>query len=146
MPTAPKIIAALCLAVLAAITSEIIKTVMPASTDFGAFTLVNAGVAFLCGWLVVGTRAGRGMSAAISNGFTGTVAMVFWCLFVQATNQMVADAMSRHYDGPVEAFAAIFEIGVEYAATMANAQIILTLLVGAIVVGVITEFAAGRWR
>ncbi len=146
MPTAAKMVAALCLAALGYAASEMIKTLLPASTDFGIFSLVNAVLGFLCGWIIVGTRAGRGFSAAISNGFTGMVALVFWGLFIQAANEMTRLAMRHRYDGPVEALAAVFEIMVDYGKDMLNPGLLLLLLVGSIVVGLISELAGKHWR
>lgn len=146
MPTAAKLVAAICLAALGYAVSEIIKTMMPASTDFGAFSIVNAVIGFLCGWLVVGTRAGRGQSAAISNGFTGTIALVFWGLFIQASNEMVARAFARKYHTMIEAIVAVFEIGIDFGQKMMDVKIVLLLLAGGIVTGIVTEFAARRWR
>ena len=146
MPTAAKLVAGLCLAVLAFATSELIKTILPASTDFGIFSILNAGIGFVCGWLIIGGRAGRGMSAAISNGFTGTVALVFWGLFIQAINEMTGLAMRHRYDGPIEAFAGTFEILVDFGQQIIEPRVILLLLVGGVVTGILAEFAAGRWR
>lgn len=146
MPTAAKLVAALCLAALGFAASEFIKTLMPASTDFGIFSYLNAALGFVCGWIIVGTRAGRGYSAAISNGFTGMVALVFWGLFIQAANEMTRLAMRHRYDGPVEALAAIFQIMVDYGAILLNIGVILLLLVGSILAGLLSEAAAKRWR
>ena len=146
MPTAARLTAAICLAALGFIASELIKIIMPASTVFGVFSYVNAALGLLCGWIIVGGRAGRGYSAAISNGFTGMAAMVFWGLFIQGANEMTRLAMRHRYDGPFEALVAIFELMVEYAAIMVNALLISTLLFGAIITGYLTEFAARRWR
>ncbi len=146
MPTAARLVAALCLAALAFFTSETIKTLMPASTDFGAFTYVNTALGALAGWVTLGSRAGRGISAAISNGLTGTATMVLWCLFVHACNEMVARSMRRVYDGAMEALVAIFEIGLEFGVYLVNLQVIVILLVGAVLSGWFTEIAARRWR
>jgi hypothetical protein len=146
MPTAAKLFAAICLAALGYAASEIIKTLMPASTDFGMFSIVNTVLGFVCGWMIVGGRAGRGQSAAISNGFTGTVALVFWGLFIQACNEMTRRSFARKYDNPMEAIGAVFEIGIEYGQTMLDAKLILLLLAGGIVTGMVAEFAARRWR
>lgn len=146
MPTAAKLVAALCLAALAFATSEIIKTLLPASIDFGIFSYVNTAIGLVIGWVVVGNRAGRGYSAAISNGFTGMVFLVFWGLFVQGVNEMTRLAMRHHYDGMFEAFVAIFQIMSDYALQMLDIKVILTLLLGCIVTGILAEFAANRWR
>lgn len=146
MPTAAKLIAALCLAALGYATSEVIKTTLPTSTVFGVFSYVNAGIGLVMGWIVVGNRAGRGMSAALSNGFTGTVGLVFWGLFVQGGNEMTRLALRNKYDGMFEAILAIFQNMVVYAEMMLDAKIILTLLCGAIITGFLSELGARYWR
>ncbi|MEN9059902.1 TrgA family protein [Ponticoccus litoralis] len=146
MPTAAKLVAALCLAALGYVASDLIRPLLPASTDFGLFNHVNGLIGLVMGWRVVGRRAGRGMSAAIGNGFTGTAALVFWGLFVQATYEMVRRSFARHYDSIVEAIAAIFELMLEYGEIMLDARVILALLLGGIASGILAEIAAGRWR
>lgn len=146
MPTAAKLIAALFLAALGFAVSELIKTQMPASTGFGRFSLVNAVIGFACGWVVVGTRAGRGYAAGISNGFTGVAALVFWGLFVQSANEMVIRSMKNRYDGAVEAFAAVFELFVRLGENLVNVPVISSLILGAVVTGLLSEFAARHWR
>lgn len=146
MPTAAKLVAALCLAALGYVVSDLIRPLLPASTHFGLFNYVNALIGLVMGWRVVGRRAGRGMSAAIGNGFTGTVALVFWGLFVQATNEMVRRSFARHFDSMVEAIAAIFEHMVEYGEIMLDAKVVVALLLGGIATGILAEIAAGRWR
>ncbi len=146
MPTAAKLVAALCLAALGYVVSDLIRPLLPASTDFGLFNYVNALIGLVMGWRVVGRRAGRGMSAAIGNGFTGTVALVFWGLFVQATNEMVRRSFARHFDSMVEAIAAIFEHMAEYGEIMLDAKVVVALLLGGIASGFLAEIAAGRWR
>ncbi len=146
MPTAAKLFAAICLAALGYVVSESIKPLMPEGTGFGIFSLLNAGIGFLCGWLVVGKRAGRGVSAAISNGLTGTFALVCVALFVQACVKMVDMAMHRRFDGPVEAFAAIFEIAIGFGGVMATVPVLLQLLIGALITGIVSEYAARNYR
>ena len=71
MPTAPKALAAFCLAVLGYLASELVKTLVPEITNFGNFSYVNMALGALVGWIVVGKRAGRGTKEAIGNGLTG---------------------------------------------------------------------------
>jgi hypothetical protein len=146
MFTAAKLIAGLSLAAVGFLTSEAIRPLFHEHTDFGLFNYVNTGIGFLCGWIVIGSRAGRGYSAAISNGLTGIVALVFWGLFVQAGNEMVDRALRRFYDSPFEAVVAIFEIGLEFGARMIDPPVLATLFVGGIVSAVLAEVAAQRWR
>lgn len=146
MPTAPKMVAAVLLALLGYVVSNQIRPLMPEGTGFGIFNYVNAAIGFVCGWLIVGARAGRGISAGISNGFTAMVAMVFWGLFVQAANEMVRLAMRNRYSGPFEALADVFTIGVDYGATMMVWPIILTLFAGGVATGILAEISSRYWR
>lgn len=146
MPTAAKLFSGICLAVLGYIVSEILKTQLPSGTAFGRFSEINSVIGFICGWLVLGSRAGRGFAAGISNGFTGVVALTFWGLFVQSVYKMVQESMKHRYDGVVEAIAAVFEIGVKLGEHLINAPVILTLLVGAIASGMISETVSRHWR
>lgn len=146
MPTAAKIIAALCMAVVGYVVSEVIKTLMPEGTGFGYFSWVNTILGVFVGWIVVGKRAGRGTGDAIGNGITGVVVLVLWGLLIQSSYEMFQLSMKRRFDGPVEAFAAIFELSIEYGTIMVDAGVIGVLVVGALVTGYATEYAARHWR
>jgi len=146
MPDAARLVAALSLALIAFIVSGQIMPLMPEGTNFGWFTYVNMALGILCGWIVMGKRAGRGITPAINNGLTGVAALVFWGLFVQGVYEMVRLAMRNRYDGPFEALAAIFEIGLDYGTTILVPTVVLTLLAGAVLAGLATEFAWRNWR
>lgn len=146
MPTAAKLASALCLAGLAWIVTDMIKPSFPEGTDFGILNYVNAGIALICGWIVLGGRAGRGYSAAISHGITATAAAVFWCVFVHAADEMTSLAMRNRYGDPLEAIAGVFEIGIAYLGMMATGQIILTLVIGSVLSGALAEWVWRRWR
>lgn len=146
MPTAARLVAAICLALIAFIVSGQVIPLLPEGQDIGYFTWVNVGIGILCGWMIMGGRAGRGVTGAINNGITGVLAMVFWALFVQGAYEMVQRAMRNRYDGPFEAVLAIFELGVEYGLLILVPTIIWTLLVGGLLAGFATESAFRRWR
>ncbi|MFP4043632.1 MAG: TrgA family protein [Rhodosalinus sp.] len=149
MPTAARLVAAIVLAAVGWFASELVKPLIEAQTgrtEFGGLSLINLVLGALCGWIVIGKRAGRGYSAAIGNGLTGGAALVFWALFVQAVREMVDRSLARRYDGPVEAIAGVFELIVEYGAFLVNTQMLVTLVAGSILGGVASEFAARRWR
>ncbi|TMM54679.1 TrgA family protein [Sulfitobacter sabulilitoris] len=146
MPDASKLMAAVCLAILAFIVSGQIMPLMPESTDFGYFTWVNMAIGALVGWFVMGRRAGRGITSAVNNGLTGVASMVFWGVFVQAANEMVRLAMRNRYDNAFEALIAIFEIGAEYGLILIDFTVIATLIVGAVLSGLATEYAWRTWR
>lgn len=147
MPTAARLVAALSLAMLAFVVSGQVMPLLPEGKGVGPwFTPVNMAVAFLSGWIILGSRAGRGTVPGINNGLTGVVAMMFWELFVHSTDEMVRQAMRNRFDGPFEAIIAILYIGIDYGIMIATANIIITLVVGGVVAGLATEYAHRRWR
>lgn len=146
MPTAARLIAALVLAATAWVVSQTIKPYLPEGTMFGWFDYVNVVLGVLCGWIVIGGRSGRGMSAAVGNGLTGVFMLVLWAIFVQACNEMLGLALRRHYRGPLEALLDIFNIGVDHAALLLNADVAIPLLIGGIMAGVLSEIGGRMWR
>ncbi len=146
MPTAARLMAAVCLAVAAYVISIMVMPLMPDSTDFGYFVPLNVVLGLCVGWIVMGRRAGRGTTAAINNGLTGMFVLMLWGIGVQAINEMVRLAMRNRYDGPFEAIIAVFTIGAEFAVIIATVPIGIALLVCALVSGLLTEVAARKWR
>ncbi|GAA4217231.1 putative PurR-regulated permease PerM [Sagittula marina] len=146
MPTAAKLVAAICLAVVAWFASEAVKPLFPEGQDFGNFNYWNTAIGLLCGWVILGSRAGRGFSAGISNGATAVVSMTLVALFVYATDEMINRAFRRFYDDPFEAVVAIAEMALEFGVKIFDGQVVVTLLVGGILSGILTEIAAKRWR
>lgn len=146
MPNAASLFAALSLALLGWVASDMIKPLVPFSIDFGWFNYVNAAIGALVGWLFLGPRSGSGPTAVINNGITAAVVMVIVGLFVQATNEMVRLSFARRYDSPFEATAAIFEIFIDYAQILWDMQLILVLLAGGVIAAFVSEVAGKLWR
>ncbi|MEM7088697.1 MAG: TrgA family protein [Pseudomonadota bacterium] len=146
MPSASRLVASVCLVILAFIVSSQIIANGEEGKDYGYFTAVNMLLGWVCGWKIMGKRAGRGWTAGINNGLTGVASLVFWALFVQGCYEMFRLAMRHRYDGPFEAVIAIFKIGIDYGRLLIVPEILITLAVGAIVTGVATEIASRRWR
>ena len=146
MPTAARLVAAICLAVTAYLVSRMIIPLMPESTDFGYFVPLNIALGLVVGWIAMGWRAGRGVVAGINNGLTGVAVLVFWGLAVQAAYEMFRLAMRNRYDGPFDAIVAIFRIGAEYALMIGTVEIVVFLVVAAVVSGLLTEVAGRMWR
>ena len=149
MPDAARLVAALGLAVVAFFLSGLIRPAFEAAhgtTNFGWFTQVNLVIGALVGWVSMGPRAGRGVSAAITNGITGVFLLVLWGLFIQACNEMTRLAMRNRYDDPFEAIAAVFQIGAEWGLVLLDGPILIAMAIGAFVTGILTEFAWRTWR
>ena len=146
MPTAARLMGAICLAVVGLIISYMVMPLMPESTDFGYFVHVNVVLGLAVGWIVMGKRAGRGFTPAINNGLTGVFVLFLWGILVQAINEMMRLAMRNRYDGPFEAIAAVFQIGAEFGVIIATIPIGVAFVVSAVISGLLVEFADNRWR
>ncbi len=146
MPNAARLVAATSLALLAFVLSGQVMTQMPEGTGFGYFTLVNMVIAILVGWIAMGKRAGRGTTAAINNGLTGVVSLLFWALFVHGGYEMMRQALRHRFDGPFDAVLGIFENGLDYAAVLLAPHILATIAIGSVLAGLATEQAWRRWR
>ncbi|MCX7559651.1 TrgA family protein [Sulfitobacter sp. F26204] len=145
MPTAARLMAAICLAVVAYFISGMVMPLMPEATDFGNFVPINVILGALIGWIAMGPRAGRGSTAAINNGLMGVFLLVLWGIGIHSSIEMFRLAMRNRYDGPFEAIVAIFQIGSEYALMIATVPIGIALVVSAVVTGFLTDFAFKRW-
>ncbi|KIN61172.1 Tellurite resistance protein [Sulfitobacter noctilucae] len=141
MPTAARLMAAICLAVTAYVISLMVMPLMPESTDFGYFVPLNIVLGLVVGWVVMGPRAGRGATAAVNNGLAGVFVLMFWGVGIQSAYEMFRLAMRHRYDGPSEAIIAIFTIGAEYVTIIATIPIGVALLVAALISGVLTDVA-----
>lgn len=146
MPSAARLVAAVCLAFVAFFVSQLVIPLFPESTDFGAFVPVNIFLGLCVGWIIMGKRVGRGWTSGINNGITGVFMLMLWGLGVQSINEMVRRAMRNRYDGPFEAIVAVFQIGAEWAWMIATVPIGVTLLVSSVVVGLLAESAGNRWQ
>ncbi|MDX5402987.1 MAG: TrgA family protein [Rhodobacterales bacterium] len=146
MFTAPRLVAAVLLAGVGFVASDLIRPLMPEGTQFGWFNYVNAVLGAIMGWVVIGKRIGRGVSAAVGNGVTGAAALIFWGLFTQSVNEMLRLSLRRRYDGPVEALTDMLRIGAEWALTIATVPVMGTIFIGGIVAAVLAEVSARHWR
>ncbi len=146
MPDAARLVAALCLGVVAFVASGLVVPLMPESTDFGWFREVNVALGMICGWVIMGKRAGRGVLPGIGNGLTGVAALVFWALFVQGCYEMVRLAMRHRYGGPFDALTGIFRIAADHAMAVMVPGLILFLAAGGVAAGLATEYARRTWR
>lgn len=146
MPTAARLVAAILLSILGWILSDLIRPLMPEGTDFGWFNFVNAFTGCCVGWVVMGSRAGRGFVQGINNGLTGVAVLIIWGLAIHSSYEMFRLAMRNRYDGPMEAITAIFLIASEFGLMMATPTVLITAAIGALIIGPATDFAAKNWR
>lgn len=143
MPTSEKLIAAICLALIAGVVAELIKPQLPYGFDPGRFTWVCAAIGLSVGWRIMARRAGR--SSSIEVGLIGVASLVFWGLIFFGMREMLNLAMRHKFSEPVQALEHVVTLAIEYAAYLNTPGIIATLGVGAIVSGYLTNFGKRRW-
>jgi hypothetical protein len=146
MPDAAKLVAAILIGSIAYAASLLFMPLMPESTNFGSFIYVNTIIGIVCGWMVMGKRAGRGVTAAINNGLGGSLVLVIWALFVHSCYQMFDRALDNWYNGAFDALAAIFQFMAEFSLVMLDPVLLFCLFGGGVIAGLATEYAWRTWR
>lgn len=147
MPTAPRLVAALLFAALGYLAAEAFKPTMPEGTRFGYFSLICAALGLACGWQVMGKLAGRGYGVAITVGIQTAATLTFLALLGFCFYLMIERALDHRYGHDViKALQAVFELLLENGARMLAPPVLGTLLAGAGLGGVATEWVAKRWR
>lgn len=131
---------------LAWYTSELIKPLFPDEINLGYYSEFNAFVGLLMGWNIAGNAARTNWPAALSYGWTTTFFTVLVALFLQCFGQMIRNSYKRYYDNALEALTAVFELMIEFAPIMLDAEVIGTLVIGGALGGLATEFVARRSR
>lgn len=142
MPTMPRLFAAICLAALAFVLSEQVKIHFDEDKNFGLFNLINVGLGFVIGWQVIGSRVGRGMSAAAGNGVTAGLVLLFWALFAHSAVRMVELAMRKKYDNILEASAAVFQLMWDNLLLISTPMFFVIFLAGALISGLVAELTS----
>ena len=94
----------------------------------------------------MGRLAGHGYRDAIGSGVRTAITIVVWALIVFAIYKMIVLSTQMRYDGPMEAVTSAFGIMLDYGKSMLTPTIIGTVLIGGMIAGWLTEFAAKRWK
>ena len=147
MPTAAKIVGAICFALFGAVAAEMVKPALPESTQFGLFVPICAVIGLLNGWLVMGRLTGHGYRDAMGSGVRTAITIVVWALLVFSIYEMILRSMHvNRYDGPMEAVTAAFGLMLDYGKVLLTPVILGTFLVGGLIGGAVTEWAGKRWN
>ena len=115
MPTASKIVAAICFALFGVIAAETFKSAMPDGTQFGYFLPITALIGLSNGWWVMGRLTGYGYRSAMGSGIRTAITIAVWAVLVFSIYEMVLRSMNvNRYDGPMEAIVAAFGLMLDY--------------------------------
>ena len=144
MPTTPKLIAAVLIAILGYAAAEAFKPGMPAGTYFGQFSIICAGIGFLVGWLVLGNKVGLGFAGAISAGLQAAVVFAFFALLGFSLYLMLKRSIRMMYDDPMEAVVGIFDMMMKHGILIFTAQVMGVLIVGGVIAGIVVDWVGRR--
>ena len=145
MPTAGKLIGAICFAALAYFITDLIKPLLSEGTQVGWFSPINGLIGLAMGWTIMGKGAGHTYRQAFGYGLTTFAATVFWGLVVWAGYEMLRRSTRLLYDGAVDALQDMALLALEYAQLIAVREVVLPAIIGAIFCAWLTEFFARRW-
>jgi hypothetical protein len=146
MPTAARLVAGVLFALTGFLAANAVIPALPEGTQTGIFTLICAGIGLVCGWMIFGGYAGRGYGFALGIGFRIVVTMAVCALLVAAIDSMVQKMLDMLYRGPVEAVIGIFEEAMALGPYLATRDVLITLAIGAVLGGLVSEWAGRRWR
>ena len=149
MPTAARIVAAVCIAFIAWVVSGLIKQAMPEEPSFGLFVPICVGVGAACGWIILGRRADRGrlgFANAIGVGLSAMAMTVFWVLLFISSYESFTIAVQRTFHDPMKVIYNLYPIGLEHLQTMASdTDIIVWLVAGGAITGILAHMAGQKW-
>ncbi|MFN3938352.1 MAG: TrgA family protein [Gemmobacter sp.] len=146
MPTAAKLVAALCFAAVAFFAAEMYKNAAPPETQWGRFTIIATAVGALIGWSVMGGLVGRGYYRAAGYGIRTSATIVFWLILGFSIYEMVLRSARRQYDGVFNAIEGTFDIILVNGATLLRPEPLIVLVIGGILGGMCAEWANRQWR
>jgi hypothetical protein len=146
MPTGAKLMAAVCFAVVGWIIANAYIPNMPEAQAMGLF---REGVAFLgaiVGWMVMGPSVGKGYVEAAGSGLKTVIVLVFFALLLFSIYEMLMNSVKMRYDGPMEAGLDVLMNMVRRSEALVSVGVIVSMLVGGMVGGILSENAGRRWR
>lgn len=146
MPTAAKMTAAIAFLAVAFFAAELYKPGLPPETQWGNFSLICAGLGALCGWIISGSRAGRGMRPAAGTGLRTAATVAFWALVGFSIWEMLSRSVDRRYRGVFEAIEGTFDIMLAYGAALLRPEPVIVLVIGGVLAGLLVEWAGRQWR
>lgn len=145
MPTAAKLVAAILTAGLGYFVADLVVAHLPEQDQINWMREVSAVLGILVGWQFLGRRVGGGLKSAVGMGLSTALVLFASGMFTFAGYEMLIRSLRKSYDGPFEALQGMVAIGFENLEYVNYADVISALVVGGILLGLITEFAARRW-
>jgi hypothetical protein len=145
MPTGAKAVAAIAFAVVGLVIASTYVPLMPEAAAVGPFREFSAAIGAIVGWKVMGPSVGKGYLDAAASGLKTVVVLVFFAFLMLGIYEMLQESVRMRYDGPLEAIIDIFARMMERAPPLGTFNVLMTMVIGGIVGGVLSENASRRW-
>lgn len=146
MPTGAKLAGGAIFFAVAYFAAMQAKLTFEEGTPATYFNITIAMIGLWQGWMVMGRRAGAGFSLAASNGLRTSVQIAFFGLVLFALRTMFLRSANLRYSAPGEAVTEAMELFLQYFLQSLTVNIWGALVVGGVLGGILTEFAARAWR
>ena len=145
MPTMSKLIAALLMAALGWFTADLVKPYLSEGTPTGMFSPVAAVVGVLVGWRFTGKKLQARRGTAVAIGLTSSLLLALITAAVFGGKEMVDKSIRKNYSGPFDAVQGFFQNTINNLLTALQADVLIALVVGGVIVGWLTGMAAKRF-
>jgi hypothetical protein len=146
MPTAAKLFAAFAFGLVGFFAAEVMKPSFPEGMNLGWFSVICGLIGIYVGWSVMGANAGHGTSRAMATGLRASATIVFWAVVGFSIYEMLVRSIDKRYNGVMEAVLGTFELAYDYGALLLTSHMTLfVLVVGGILGGMFSDWAAKRW-
>lgn len=146
MPTTTRLVAAILMAALGGVVATLAIPFLPEGQPAGQLQPVSALFGMVVGWFWTGPRVESRTGHPVGLGFAGAVLHLLAVVFAFALYEMLDRSTNLRYGGPVAAVQDMVAVGVGYLRTMAQLEVMGTLAVGGIVVGLVCGWTARRFR
>lgn len=146
MPTTAKLVAAVIFAAIGWLAANAHVPALGEGATVGRMREWSALIGLVIGWRVMGNLVGQNYADAVGSGVRTAATFAFFALLAFATTRMLGQSTKMIYDGPMDAFLAVFRIMGEEGRKMLTPGVLGVLAVGAVLGGILTEWTARRWR
>jgi hypothetical protein len=146
LPTASKLMAAVCFAVVGWIMANYYAMNMPDASAAGPIREGAAVIGLFVGWAVMGPSAGKGYVEAAGAGIKTAFVLAVVALFMLALREMLQNSVKMRYEGALDAILDVFQVMAQRSHGLLSLGVFGTILVGGIAAGLLTENAGRRWK
>lgn len=147
MPTFAKLLGAIVFAVVGFWAAVTYNGHLPDNVSLPKLPFAMAGLGVVLGWYSMGGVAGKGWRESIAYGLRTSVLIGFIAMFGVAFLLMLRKSTNQMYRAdPLAAVLDVPDLMYQYGHYMFNQDVLVALGAGGVLGGLLTEYAARRWR